>query len=297
MPVDQRILYALATGATAAAVISQYFIPSSWIPGGWLGFVLGLLLVYGIGLALFFAFFRLKPLRNYVRRPRLGAKETARWYGIFGLLGLFLALALAVVYFAFEPTRTKDLLEKSTPVIQAGSANPLFYILFSIFFVGFTEETLFRGYLLGSILSIEGTRRWQLHALWTSLLFGGIHIYYAQTYLEISPIFYVRLVTLGLVFSYAYVYSGGNILFIALLHGAFDATAFLQLVPSMTNLAAGLSYLLLFGCGAYALVRYLQQNGFPQPTWDGSPLVGPGEWPPLPRPQIASSSLLPPPPA
>lgn len=269
---------------TAGGVLSQYIIPPSWIPLGWSGFVFGLLLVYGLGLIAFLATFGLIPLRNYVRRSRLAGQETLRWYGVFGFLGFVLAFISLTVLLVLEPARTEELLSRQNPVIQAATSDPLFYILFSILFVGFVEETLFRGYVLGSVLHLDGTRRWPLHVLWTSVLFGAVHLYYAQTYFEVSVVYYVQLVTLAMAFSYIYVYSGGNILLPALLHGVFDALSFLSLAPGFYNVSAAGRYILLFGCAFVALGLYLKDGHWPVASWDGRKEVPAGAWPPTPPP-------------
>lgn len=284
-------LYAVALAATMGGVISQYVIPSSWIPGGNLGFVIDLLIVYGVGLAFFYAFFGTRPLRNFVRRPGKAVKETIRWYGILSILGLLVALILIIVYLAIEPSRAEYLLSKTTSVDQAGASNPLFYILFSIFFVGFVEETLFRGYVFGSLLTIEGTHDWRMLAVSTSLIFAGVHLYYAQTYLEVSPTVYVRLFALGLAFSYAYVLSGGNLLMVSLMHGGYDAVAFFSLTPYGATYATYATYLFLLAAALYAAILYYRKGDLPlytgglpgkvPETWDGKPSVEPEDWPPL----------------
>jgi membrane protease YdiL (CAAX protease family) len=284
LPVQKVVLYALATAIAVVGVVSQYVIPSSWFPPGWAGFLLDLFLVYGIGLIAFYLAFGIRPIRNFARRTDVGASEGFRWYGIFALLGLVLALALAVVYVAVDYTRYQELINQNTTVQNAGAANPLFYILFSIFFVGFVEETLFRGYILGSLLTITGTQNWRVCAVFTSLIFAGVHVYYAQTYLEVSTIYYVQIVTLGLAFSYTYVKSGGNVLVIGLIHGTFDAISFFSLTSlgKADHLALAMSYGLILGSALWALVLYLR-NPSPTDSWDGQPAVSAGDWPPVPR--------------
>jgi len=258
------------------------------MPAGWAGYILDLIIVYGLGLLAFFLAFGVRPLRNYVRRLDLSAREGFRWYGTFALIGILLAFALAIGYVAVDYSRYTELIHQTTNVQNAGAANPLFYILFSLFFVGFVEETLFRGYVFGTLLTIFGTKRWRVYAVWTSLLFAGVHLYYAQTYLEVSPIYYVQLVALGLAFSYTYALSGGNLLVIALIHGGFDAISFFSLTSAgkTDNIALVLSYGLVFCSALWALVLYLR-NPSPRDSWDGAPEVTAQEWPPLPRSEKA----------
>jgi membrane protease YdiL (CAAX protease family) len=294
----QIVLYAVAVAVAVGGVVSQYIIPASWFPGGWGGFVLNLFIVYGLGLLAFFLAFGFRPLRNYVKRPGLAAKEGFRCYGTFTVLGIVLAVALGIIYLIFDASRYLNLIDQSTPVIREGQAFPLFYILFSILFVGFIEETLFRGYVLGALLTIVGTKNWRIHAVWTSILFAGVHIYYAQTYLEVSPIYYVELVMLAIAFSYTYVLSGGNLLMIGILHGAFDGIAFFRLTQYGSTWGLALYYGLLAACALWALYLYWVQ-GFKRDSWDGAHEVSPADWPPLPRtPPVAPAPVdqLPPPP-
>lgn len=274
------LLYAAAVEATVIGVLSQYIIPSSWVPSGLAGTILGLLLAYGVGLAAFALAFGVRPLRNYVRRNGLGASEAFRWYGLFSLLSLLLVIALTVVYVAVEGPRFEQLLNQPNPVVQEASSNPVFYILLSLLVVGFAEETIFRGYILGTVLTLDGTRRWTVHAVWTSLLFAGVHLYYLQTYLEASPIFYVQIATLGLAFSYAYVLSGGNVIFIALLHGAFDAVTFLGLTTVGTDVTVALHYAIVLLAALWALYLYVKRGPVPD-SWDGRSEVTAAEWPPI----------------
>ncbi len=282
--------YGVAVAVTVAGVLSQYVVPAGWFPAGWAGFALSLFQVYGFGLLAFYWAFRAAPLRNFGRHMGVGVREGLRWYGVFGVLGLVLAVVLTNIYLKLDP-RTGELLSRITPVIQEGSQNTVFFILFSIFFVGFVEETLFRGYVFGGALRALGTRNWGWTALWTSLLFAGVHLYYAQTYLEVSPIYYVRIVTLGLAFSFAYYHSRGNLLVVALLHGGFDAMSFGSLFPGALGTAfLALSLLFLLACGLYALVLHLRR------VESTPPPLAPAPYHPMPWVSPSGMPAPPPPP-
>jgi membrane protease YdiL (CAAX protease family) len=293
LPVRKIVSYAIATAIAAAGIISQYLIPSSWFPPGISGFVLDLFLVYGFGLMAFYIAFDTRPIRNFLERNKAGAREGFRWYGIFVLMGLLLAFALTAFYLAVDSSRYWDLMHKATNIQNAGASDPLFYILFSIFFVGFVEETLFRGYILGSLLTIVGTRNWRTYAVLTSLLFAGVHIYYAQTYMEVSPIYYAEIAAMGLAFSYTYVLSGGNILVIALLHGGYDALSFFSLTPlgKTDSIALVMIYVLLLASALWALSLYLR-NPDSTDQWDGAAEVPPECWPPVPRPGYGQPAAI-----
>ena len=237
----------------------------------WEGEGLGALITYGPGLLAFFLLVGTQPLRNFVRRSGLGTLEGFRWYGILGLLSILAVIALSAVYEGVEPTRFNELLKRVTNVESSGASDPIAWILLS-FPIGLVEETLFRGFVLGGALLLFGTKRWKWHAVWTSLLFTGVHLYYGLTYLEISPLFYVQIFLLGLAFAFAYVRSGGNLLVVALLHGLYDATSFSQFLPWIgLEGAAVLRYAFLGMAAVVALVLYLREK----PSGTGAP-QGPG---------------------
>ena len=275
--------YAVASGLLVAGILSQYLVPAAWVLPGWGGFFEGLLLAYGIGAAGFLVFVGVGPLRNYFRHNRAGAREGFRWYGILGILSFVVVVLLTIVYLAVDP-RFDELLTKSSPVAQAGASDPYFYMLFSIP-VGFIEEGLFRGWLFGSVLTLDGTARWRGHALWTTLVFTGVHVYYAQTYLEVSPLFYVQIFLLGLAFAIAYYKSGGNLLVVALLHASFDVISFASFVNQDVSLGA--HYGLLVASALFAVALAYWKRG-PQPRPEpgaispGPPSAGPGASGPSP---------------
>jgi len=253
--------YAVASGLLVAGVLSQYVIPPGWVLPGWGGFFEGLLLAYGVGAAGFLVFVGAGPLRNYFRHNRAGVREGFRWYGILGVLSFVAVIFLTIVYLAVDP-RFEQLIDKSTSVARAGASDPYFYMLFSIP-VGFIEEGLFRGWLFGGALALDGTARWRGHALWTTLVFTGVHVYYAQTYLEVSPLFYVQIFLLGLAFAIAYYRSGGNLLVVALLHASFDVISFASFVNQDVSLGA--HYGLLAASALFALALAYWKGGEPRP--------------------------------
>ncbi len=267
----------------------------------WEGEGLGALVTYGPGLLAFFLLVGTQPLRNFVRRTSLGTLEGLRWYGILGLLSILAVIALSAVYEGLEPTRFNELLKRVTNVESSGASDPLAWILLS-FPIGLVEETLFRGFVLGGALLLFGTKRWKWHAVWTSLLFTGVHLYYGLTYLEISPLFYVQIFLLGLAFAFAYVRSGGNLLVVALLHGLYDATSFSQFVPGIgLDGAAALRYAFLGMAGVVALVLYLREKGSDAGSLKGRGAPGPVDtwapftWGPSSTPAGATTVQSPPP--
>ncbi|MCI4373798.1 MAG: CPBP family glutamic-type intramembrane protease, partial [Thermoplasmata archaeon] len=97
---------------------------------------------------------------------------------------------------------------------------------------------------------------WIVPAIWTSVLFAGVHLYYATTYGTAAPLIFPSLFLLGFAFAATYRASGGNLVIVALLHGANDATAFLTLVNPVV--ADGLHYLVILVGAALGLILYLR---------------------------------------
>jgi membrane protease YdiL (CAAX protease family) len=270
--------YGVATVAMAAGVLSQYLPGYPVISTFWMAEVFSGLTTYGPGLAAFFLLIGTQPLRNAARRMSKATLEGLRWYGILGVASFLTVILLTILYSAFVPN-LDHILSRNTPVDTTGAADPWLWIALS-FLIGLIEETLFRGFLFGAALMLFGTRRWRVHAVWTSSLFTGLHLYYGQTYGAESPLYYVQIFFLGLAFCYAYFYSGGNLLIVALLHGLFDAISFSQFLPHVgLDGAAGLRYGLLGVACLVALALYLRERGQsaqgqPLPPFAG-PMAGP----------------------
>ncbi len=228
--------YALAVLLTAAAVLSQYVLPQH-VPALrplYSALAGDLLVVYGIPIAAFATLVGTGPISRFFANPGKASVEGLRWYGLFSLLSLIVTVVLVVVYLAVDPSALQRLTAPN-PDIQAAEGDPWFWVGFS-FVIGLVEETIFRGWLFGFWVA-RRSPSWFLHAVWTSVLFAGLHLYYATTYGPALGVIFPTLVLLGLAFAVAYRYSGGNLLVIGLLHGAYDSAAFLYLVsPSSGDL-------------------------------------------------------------
>ncbi len=252
--------YVLGVAITVGAILSQYVVPESFpsarllygnLPGD-------LVVVYGIPSLAFFLLVGTGPLRDGARRMRLAAQEGLRWYGLLSLLSLLVVIVLTLVYLAVDPSAL-DLVRRPNPALEQAANDPWFYVGFS-FVIGAFEETIFRGWIFGYWRDRPGS--WVVPATWTSLLFAGVHLYYAATYLEAAPLFFPGLFFLGFAFAATYRYSGGNLVVVALLHGAQDATAFLTIVPgAAATLGVPLHYLVVFAGAVVALGLYVRQRG------------------------------------
>ena len=291
--------YVAAVVITVVAVVSQYFVPhllpfTAPLYGSFLG---GLFVVYGIPIAAFAILVGARPLERFAVRPASAALTALGWYGVLSLLALAVTFALVIVYLALDPSAL-DLLNRPNPVVQEAQTNPWFWVGFS-FAIGAVEETIFRGWIFGYWLA-RGTSVGWVHAIWTSALFAGVHLYYATTYGIAAPLVYPTLFFLGLAFALAVQASGGNLVWVAVLHGANDATAFLTIVSPL--LANSVHFGVMLIGAVVALLLYLRR---PKPTPPparpyGSPTLP--AWPPGSTygspylPPVAVSVIPPPPP-
>jgi hypothetical protein len=266
--------YVAALLISVVAVVSQYFVPQL-VPAVdplYHSFFGGLFVVYGIPILAFTVLVGVRPLDRFARRPGPAALSALGWYGALALLSLAVTFVLIFVYLALDPSAL-DLLDRPNPVVEEARSNPWFWVGFS-FAIGAIEETIFRGWIFGYWLA-RGTSIGWVHAVWTSALFAGVHLYYATTYGLASPLVYPTLFFLGLAFALAVQASGGNLVWVALLHGANDATAFLTIVSPL--LANSVHFGVILVGGAIALILYLRR---PRPAPAPPPYAAPygGPW-------------------
>jgi membrane protease YdiL (CAAX protease family) len=298
--------YALALIITVAAILSQYVVPQS-VPGArilYRSLLPGLLIVYVVPILAFAFLVGAAPLRNAFRNLGTAAEAGIRWTGLLLLLSLLIIGLLLALYARFDPGALR-LLSRPNPALQAAAPDPYFWIAFA-FVIGVVEETIFRGWIFGYWLLRDG-RRWFLHAAWTSGLFAGLHLYYGTTYGPIAPVQFTTLFLLGFAYAATMRHSGGNLVVIALLHGANDASAFSTLI---TPIGADLylASLIIGGLvlGLLALVRSGRAPQGGRSWWSpvdplvpdfASPNAAPYPWafPPPPPPNPVPDPAPPPP--
>jgi len=248
--------YAVAVAITVVAIASQYFVPQlvpalqaiyDNLPGD-------LSVVYGIPIVAFLVLVGTGPLRHATDRIHSAVWEGFRWYGSMAAVALVVTAILTIAYTILDPSALA-LLDRPNPALELAQGNPWFFVGFS-FVIGAFEETIFRGWIFGFWLG--RTRGWIGPAIWTSLLFAAVHLYYGTTYGAAAPLIFPTLFLTGFAFAAAMRHSGGNIVVIALLHGATDAAAYLTLVSTTDGLV--LHYgLVLIGL-AIALATYLSMT-------------------------------------
>jgi membrane protease YdiL (CAAX protease family) len=248
--------YLLGVVVTVVAILSQYVVPQNVPAAQLLYYNLpgDLFVVYGIPVIAFALLVGAGPLRNWNRRMALASYEGLGWFGLLSLLALVVTVALIVVYEAVDPSALA-LLNKPNPALTQAKSDPWFWVGFS-FVVGAFEETIFRGWIFGFWRFRSAT--WIAPAVGSSLVFASVHLYYGETYGAASGLIFPTLFLTGLAFAATYQASGGNLVVVALLHGASDASAFLTLVSPDGGVA--LHYLLILAGGVVGLAIYLDEK-------------------------------------
>ncbi|MCI4344531.1 MAG: CPBP family intramembrane metalloprotease [Thermoplasmata archaeon] len=276
--------YAVALLVTVVAILSQYFVPQMFPParavyGTLLG---GLLIVYGVPVLIFTFLVGARPLRAAFRHLGTATEAGVRWAGLLLLLSLLVVGVLITLYARFDPSAI-HFLSRPNPALQEAAPDPYFWIAFA-FVIGAVEETIFRGWVFGYWLQRD-PRRWWLHAFWTSALFAGVHLYYGTTYGPIAPVQFTTLFLLGFAYAGTMRSSGGNLVVIAVLHGANDASAFSTLI---TPVGADLYFLtLIVGGLVLGLIAIIQSTR--APATNLSPFVPPGPY----RPELPAAAPSP----
>jgi membrane protease YdiL (CAAX protease family) len=129
----------------------------------------------------------------------------------------------------------------------------------SFLVTGPAEEYIFRGFMFGGLLDIFKNRHWLILAFVSSLLFSATHLYYALVYGPASLVQFADLITFGMAMASTYYLSGGNLSAPALIHGAYDATAFVGVATS-TVVGDGLrAFMILLGI-VVAFILYIQRG-------------------------------------
>ena len=264
----------MGVALTVLAILSQYFVPQSWSPARALYDNLpgDLLVVYGIPIVAFSVLVGAGPLRQWAGRLGTAAVQGLRWYGALSLLALAITFALTVVYAAVDPAALR-LLNRPNPVLTQAAGNPWFWIGFS-FVIGAIEETIFRGWIFGYWRGRSAG--WVGPAVGSSALFAGVHLYYGTTYGVAAALIFPSLFLIGFAFAATYRASGGNLVVVALLHGAYDASAFYY---AFINPTGGLlfRYLPVLAGAAIALAYYVRsegEDGPPRAAFPTGPTAG-----------------------
>ncbi len=285
--------YLTAVLVTIVAILSQYFVPQNVpalrpvyasLPGD-------LFVVYGIPVIAFALLVGPGPLGYWRRRTRDAVEDGLAFYAGATIATLALLVVMVLLYEALDPSALQ-LLSRQNPALTQATGDPWFWVGFS-FVIGAFEEAIFRGWIFGFWRGRAAS--WVGPAVGSSAVFAALHLYYGTTYGLAAPLIFPGLFFLGLAFAATYQSSGGNLLVVALLHGLFDASAFLTLVNSDAGLL--LRYLPVLVGLAILLERFFQRDRGDRLPWylraGGRPSI-PAPGPPAPSPVPSPPSSGPP---
>ncbi|MGP8072842.1 MAG: type II CAAX prenyl endopeptidase Rce1 family protein [Thermoplasmata archaeon] len=249
--------YVLAVAITVLAIASQYFVPelAPATQGVYSSLLGDLAIVYGVPILSFLLLVGTGPVQHWNGHLRLATLEGLQWYGAASLTGLVVVILLTIVYLVVDPSAL-TLLQRANPALEQAVGNPWFFVGLS-FAIGAIEETIFRGWIFGFWTAREGS--WLVPAVWTSALFAGVHLYYGTTYGAAAPLIFPTLFFAGFGFAAAFRASGGNLVVIALLHGVFDASAYLTLIN--VDLGTAIRYGVIFAGVLVATLVYIRVLG------------------------------------
>jgi membrane protease YdiL (CAAX protease family) len=251
----RKILYVLGLFIVFLAVYSQYLFQ---YVGVHLGLVSGSLLVYGVPVLGITLLFGTATIRRFFKNTYSGLKLGLGLFGAFTVLGIVLAVVILVFLATLDPSSVK-LLDKPNPVLQVSPDFAWIMVGVSFLVTGPAEEYIFRGFMFGGLIGIFKNRHWLILAFVSSLLFSGTHLYYAFTYGPASLVQFANLGTFGMAMAATYYFSGGNLFAPALIHGAYDATAFVGVATS-TIVGTGLrAFMILLGI-TVAFLLYIQRG-------------------------------------
>jgi membrane protease YdiL (CAAX protease family) len=220
--------YIVGLVVIVVSVYSQYYFQS-------IGFHLGLiklLLVYGIPILTITLLCGTTIIRKFFRNTLSALKYGLGLFGVFTALGILLAVVILIFLIAFNPSSV-NLLNQPNPQLNVSPNVAWAMVVVSILVTGPAEEYIFSGFVFGRLFDILKNRRWLFVAFVSSLMFAAMHLYYATTYEIASLVQFADLVTFGMAMAGTYYLSGGNLFAPSLIHGVYDATAFVGVATSM----------------------------------------------------------------
>jgi membrane protease YdiL (CAAX protease family) len=225
---------------------------------GVLALIRGIVLVYGVPILAITLLWGTTIIRRFFKKTYSAIKLGVGLFGVFTALGIFLGIVITIFLAAISPSTVK-LLEKPNPALNVSPVLAWVMVGVSMLVTGPAEEYMFRGFVFGGLLDIFKDRHWLMLAFVSSLLFAAAHLYYATTYEAASVVPFTELVTFGMAMAGTYYLSGGNLFAPALIHGAYDATAFIGVATS-TNVGLALRGSMI-GLGVVvALLIYIQRG-------------------------------------
>ena len=201
------------------------------IPG--LNFVSRELIIYGIPILVTGLIWGKPIIKKAFNQTLKAVKFGISYFGTLMALAIVVGIFIISFLSVFSPSSV-TLLQKPNPRLQVTPGIAWLMVGFSLLVVGPVEEYLFRGFVFGGLLSVFKDRNWLSIALVSSILFAAAHLYYATTYELASLVAYAGLISFGMAMAATYYVSGGNLIVPALIHGTWDAIAFVGVATSTT---------------------------------------------------------------
>lgn len=224
MPITKKS-YLVGLCVVFASVYSQYFIEG-------LHPILGIIIIYGVPLLATSLLWGSEIIRKAFSRTFTALKFGLGFFGAFTVLGMLVSIVILLIMAAVDPTAL-SLLDQPNPALDVERKLAWLMAWFSLLVVGPVEEYIFTGFVYGGLLSLFKDRHWLSLAFISSVLFAAVHLYYANVYEIASIVLFTNLTTFGMAMAATYYLSGGNLLVPAIIHGAYDALAFIGVATSL----------------------------------------------------------------
>lgn len=249
----------------AVIFISSY---SQYVVSG-IHLIAGAFWVYGISLATIGAVSGGPTLKRAFHDTKGAFRIGLASFGIFTVAGSIASLLIVAMLKGLDPT-TLTGLQKPLPVLDVSHGTAWLMAGVSILVVGPCEEYIFRGFVFGGLLRLFGTRHWLLLALVSSILFAGVHLYYAILYRVAALVPLVDIVAIGMALAVGYYLSKGNLLVPAVIHGVYDAMGFVG-VATLPEVGTRLRGAFILVSLMVALLVFLERRKGAGPHSFGSP--------------------------
>jgi membrane protease YdiL (CAAX protease family) len=250
-----KTLYIVGLIAIFVCVYSQYV---AQYVGFHFGLILGALIVYGVPILIVTLLRGTAIVKRFFNNTYAALKLGLGFFGAFTVLGIIVGALILFFLMLINPA-TVNVLNKPNPVLNVSPQSAWIMVVVSFLIVGPAEEYLFRGFMFGALVEIFNDQHWLSLAFASSVLFAAVHLYYAVTYGLASLIQFTELITFGLAMSSTYYLSKGNLLVPSLIHGAFDATAFIGVAVSIDVGTRLREYMILIGV-IVGLVLLIQRS-------------------------------------
>jgi membrane protease YdiL (CAAX protease family) len=238
----------------AVIFISSY---SQYLVSG-MNLIAGTFWVYGISIAAISIVAGGPSLKRAFRDANGAFRIGLASFGAFTVAGSAASLLIVAMLKGLDPSAL-TVLQKPLPVLEIPHSTAWLMAGASILVVGPCEEYIFRGFVFGGLLKLFGTRHWLLLAFASSILFAGVHLYYAIVYQVAALVPFVDIVAIGMALACAYYLSKGNLLMPALIHGVYDAMGFVG-VATQPEVGVRLRAAFILVCILVALKVLLQRR-------------------------------------